>query len=542
MKAFQYQWLTRMWLIVAVLLITGCSYKYHQEQTDKEVYDILKKIEKNVFKRESNFTIDSSTQQVNTLETTNQDLVKRSNTQGIMTLNIQECIDYAIINSNEYQSRKEDLYLSALSMNDAKVPYNLNKSSSVSATNSNESNGDQIGDIEASNSISTLLRGGGSLSIALANDLVKYFTGSSNESISSVLSFRLFQPLLRGSGSKVAAENLTQSYRNVIYELRDYAFFQEDFARDIVSNYFRILNLNEQVKNAEKNYQSRNENHEYLKARSIDRSSPSDVADAKQEALTAKIRVINAQSTLESALDNFKLTIGMPTGIELKLVEGELEKLSHLGIQPIGFDQTEIYQYALKHRHSLLNEIDRFEDGKRKVEIAADNLRTQLNFISTASISNSGDRWERLNFNDISTSIGLELDLPINRKTQRNSYRRSLISLDSQVRSLSQTHDRLKNLINLRLRELEQQKQNYEIQVGALNLAENRVEGNRLRLKAGTLVFRRLSESQDSLINAQNAVIAALISYQDARLNLYSEIGALDASKSNFWLLEKPIK
>ena len=296
------------------------------------------------------------------------------------------------------------------------------------------------------------------------------------------------------------------------------------------------------MKNAEKNYQSRNENHEYLKARSIDRSSPSDVADAKQEALTAKIRVINAQSTLESALDNFKLTIGMPTGIELKLVEGELEKLSHLGIQPIGFDQTEIYQYALKHRHSLLNEIDRFEDSKRKVEIAADNLRTQLNFISTASISNSGDRWERLNFNDISTSIGLELDLPINRKTQRNSYRRSLISLDSQVRSLSQTHDRLKNLINLRLRELEQQKQNYEIQVGALNLAENRVEGNRLRLKAGTLVFRRLSESQDSLINAQNAVIAALISFQDARLNLYSEIGALDASKSNFWLLEKPIK
>ena len=130
--------------------------------------------------------------------------------------------------------------------------------------------------------------------------------------------------------------------------------------------------------------------------------------------------------------------------------------------------------------------------------------------------------------------------MPANRTRERNDYRRALISFDAETRSLSQTHDQLKNLISLRFRQLEQFKQNYEIQLGALKLAERRVEGNRLRLKAGTVIFRRLNESQDALISAQNAVTSALINYQETRLLLYTDIGILNNNKSNYWLQSNP--
>ena len=168
--------------------------------------------------------------------------------------------------------------------------------------------------------------------------------------------------------------------------------------------------------------------------------------------------------------------------------------------------------------------------------LAADDLKAQLDFVANASLANSGDRWERLNLDDINVGVGRELDLPINRERERNNYRRSLIQFQSDARSLRQSHDQLKNTIRLRLRQLDQFKRNYEIQLGALKLAEKRVEGDELRLKAGTLIFRRLSESQDDLIQARNSVTVALVSYQESRLRVLEDLGILDIDKKDFWL------
>jgi len=370
----------------------------------------------------------------------------------------------------------------------------------------------------------------------LANDLVKFFTGGSDRSMTSVVSFNLLQPLIRGRGAKIAAENLNQSYRNVIYEMRDYNSFQQNFYREVVIEYLDILQLQQVVDNERKNLESRSENFEYLKARAVDRARPSEVADAEQNKLEAEVRLVNAKSSFESALDSFKVTIGMPAGITLKLKKSELDRVSKAGLLPFDLGESSAYRKALEFRGALLNEVDQFEDSRRDVLIAADNLKTQLDFVADASLASSGNRWERLNFDNISTGIGLELDLPINRERERNAYRSSLIAFQSDARSLRQSHDQLKNLIRLRLRQLNQFKKNYEIQLGAVKLAENRVEGDELRLKAGTLIFRRLSESQDALIQARNSVTVALVNYQESRLRILEELGILDINKKDFWL------
>jgi len=127
--------------------------------------------------------------------------------------------------------------------------------------------------------------------------------------------------------------------------------------------------------------------------------------------------------------------------------------------------------------------VDEFEDAKRSVKVAANQLKTDIDFAARLSLASTNNSLDRINLKNLSTSLGLELDLPINRHRERSNYRRSLINFERGIRKLDEEYSSLQNLIKLRFRQLEQSKQNYEIQRGALSLAEKRVEGNELLLK-----------------------------------------------------------
>jgi hypothetical protein len=98
------------------------------------------------------------------------------------------------------------------------------------------------------------------------------------------------------------------------------------------------------------------------------------------------------------------------------------------------------------------------------------------------------------------------------------------------------TLDTLKDSIDRGLRTIEQDRQNYEIQKNALELANRRVDSTTLLLEAGRAEVRDLVDAQDAQIAAQNAVTAALVGYQQTRLQLMLDIGALDTDVPKFWL------
>ncbi|MFT5905902.1 MAG: outer membrane protein TolC [Cryomorphaceae bacterium] len=529
------------WLLIPIFLV-GCSAGQHQENADAEVYQILKKAEKYVFGKSKGFTIDTKYSGEQNSDIKASQLLAETQSGGELTLNIDQALNYAARNSREYQSQKETLYLAALTLTGVRNSFGPNFSSTENARVRNQLDGDVRGTANLNQRISQNLTTGGNYSLALANDLLRYFTGDPRRSASSLISLNILQPLLRGAGSKVAAERLTQANRNVIYSIRDYHHFQNTFSKDIVILYLRLMQQKESVRNQYINYISRQKNTKYLRARSVDRASPQEVSDSEQGELQAKNSWINAKSSYQTSLDNFKITLGAPTSVKLNLTDNELDKLVKSGLQPLIVNQPQAFNLALKNRLPLINDIDRFDDSKRQVVVAANQLKAEVNFIASASLASTGNRFEKLNLNNLSSQVGVELNLPINRINERNNYRRSLIRFQSSIRSLSRTYDSLNNLIIRRIREVQQFKQNYDIQRNAVKLAERRVEGNRLRFQAGTVIFRRLSESQDALISAQNAVTAALIDYQNARLQLYTDIGILNPNASNYWLDRNPTR
>ncbi len=526
---------------LAILFLGGCSTGFYKKRADKGVYEILKKVENDIFGESSGFSIDTPTSGKKTKDVTALKLLKSRNKGGEITLSLDQALGYAIKNSREYQSEKEKLYLTALNLTGERHNFRPSFFGRTRAESNRLSDGERTGTASTDLGINQALRTGGSLGISIANDLLRYFTGDPRRSAASVLNLNVTQPLLRGAGSKIAAERLTQANRNVVYAVRDFSHFQNTFSVEIVNDYFDLLQLKNVIFNEYNNYESRRANKEYLTAR-VDRESPEAQGDAKQDELQAKNRYISSITSYRNALDRFKITLGLPQTTNLRLDDKEIDLIRAAGAKSLYLGSQEGFLVALDNRLPLFNQIDRFEDNKRQVAIAANQLKADLNIIGSSSLNSDGGPtdYADFDFKNVRTSVGLQLNLPLDRLRERNDYRATLINFESATRTLGQNFDELRNLLDRRIRELEQFRQSYQIQQNAVVLAKNRVEGNQLRLKAGTVIFRRLSESQDALISTQNAETRALVDYLGARLNLLIDLGVLQSDQKRYWLKENP--
>ncbi len=520
--------------------LVGCSHEHIKNQVDKDVYAILKTVEKDIFGESSQFSIDTPNSKKKPKEISAQKILNSRSKKTKLEMPLDLALDYAIKNSREYQSSKEQLYLAALNLTGEKHRFRPRFFGNTRATGTFESGDEVLGQSDTNLGFNRAIKTGGTLGVSIANDLLRYFTNDPRESAVSVLSLNIAQPLLRGAGRKIATEQLTQANRDVIYAIRDYTHFQNTFSVRIVTDYFDLLQSKDVIVNEYNNYLSRKENVAYLKARS-DREKPESVGIAEQSELQAKNNYIQAITRYRNQLDLFKITLGLPQTVQLKLDDTEISRLRKSGARAMTTSNAQAFAIALKHRLPLFNQIDRFEDQKRQVAIAADQLKTELNLTSNTTLNSEGRvDYAKFDFRDVRTTLGLQLDLPLDRLRERNQYRTTLINFEAATRTLGRNFDELRNLLDQLIRELDQFRESYQIQKNAVKLARDRVEGNRLRLQAGTALFRNLSESQDALLAAQNAETQSIVNYLEARLGLLVELGILDSSQKSYWLKPNP--
>ena len=64
----------------------------------------------------------------------------------------------------------------------------------------------------------------------------------------NALTFNIVQPLLNGFGPLVTKEPLRQAERNMIYAVRDFKRYQQDFVIDISSQYYSVLRTLDQLR------------------------------------------------------------------------------------------------------------------------------------------------------------------------------------------------------------------------------------------------------------------------------------------------------
>ncbi len=149
-------------------------------------------------------------------------------------LRLDQAVELAVFNSREFQDRREDLYLAALPVTLERYSFaaqafaaeRLIRQSILSQYPGGPSENWQIGtDLQLSRNFAT----GGTLLVRLANQIVIDLSGPSPQVSLSNLSLTFVQPLLRGGGYAVTLENLTQAERTLVYAIRSYSRFRNQF-------------------------------------------------------------------------------------------------------------------------------------------------------------------------------------------------------------------------------------------------------------------------------------------------------------------------
>jgi hypothetical protein len=146
---------------------------------------------------------------------------------------LEQCVELGLINSREYQTRREELYLAALPVTVERFAFSsqLFFAEQIIRTRAGRQAPGGFANNWTFNTtagVSKLFSTGALLLLRFANQTV-YNLGNTPSTSVSTLSLDFIQPLLRGGGRAVTLEPLTQAERNLLYAVRDFAKFRQEF-------------------------------------------------------------------------------------------------------------------------------------------------------------------------------------------------------------------------------------------------------------------------------------------------------------------------
>ncbi|MGH7972604.1 MAG: TolC family protein, partial [Limisphaerales bacterium] len=385
---------------LAVVLV-GCSTRYYRHSADKQAYSAIQSKAPLVPNMDTNFTIEQTNsvlpQQLPISTNVPQFLGQYGERErGARVLKLEEALDLAIHTSRSYQTRKEQLYLSALNLTLVRHEFTPIFSASGNGNYGGETEqavsvgidevtgqpkvivSDNLVEqqrVAASSSIgaSWLIRDVGRLSTALTTDFLRFVTGDPRATSQSVLTATFARPLLRNAGFKADVENLTQAERQLLYDLRDFTRYRKDFSVQIATAYYGVLGNRDVVRNNFLNLQSSRKNAERSRALAQEgRITQSDLGRLEQQELSAESTWINSVRNYQQGLDAFKLQLGLNVDTNLVLDDQELEALQ---IRHPELSVEDSIKVALAARLDYLNVKDELADAVRKVDLAISFLK-----------------------------------------------------------------------------------------------------------------------------------------------------------------------
>lgn len=550
-------------LAVSLLAAGGCSTQHYRNSADHEAYRVIGQKTPLVKNMDPNFTIE----QTNRLSLDALPVVSQIEPalgadgeaeRGGRILTLEQALATAVQQSRVYQNNKEQLYLQALGLTlsrhqfapifaaggDANYNFTTLKAVDFVPDPANPTNvipnfilsqeekvsgGSQV-------SVSKLLGFGTRLTAAFTTDFLRFLTGDPRTMTSSQLGATLVQPLWRGAGYKATLENLTQAEHNVLYALRDFTRFRKDFSVQIATAYYNVLQNRDAVRNSFLNLQSSRRNAERTRELAREgRVTQADLGRLEQQELSSEGNWINAVRSYKQTLDNFKIQLGLTTDANVLLDDRELQQL-RIAHPDISVEDS--IRVALATRLDYQNLREQYEDAGRKIGVAANALRAQIDLVAAAGIDSPQEKSTRFpvpDFDRYHWNAGLNLNLPLERTAERNAYRASLIAYESTRRAFELRSDEIKLQVRDSWRALDQAKRTFEISEIGVRIAERRVEEQNLLAELGRAKAQDQVDAQNDLVSSKNQLTQALVAHTISRLQFWNNLGILFIKENGQW-------
>lgn len=532
---------------VSLLLGCGCSSAYYADSADREVGAILAKKQVEVLGDRETQVIRPAVEaaaasQPSSAPTSGPGTGPASaptsspDSRPALEVDLGKALDLAFQQNRDYQSRRESLYRQGLGYSLTRFNFGPLFRSTVGHVWSDAEGQGMSHRLDGNLGASQILPTGGRVSVDSAlgsswNRGAAAGDGFGPARFDSSVALRLSQPLLRGFGYEVSHESLTQAERSLMYAVRDFELFRENFAITIARSFFDLVSQQQTLDNEEANLRQAVFDRKQAEALlQVDRSSEVEVYRVRRREIEAENRLLDVRATWQRARDQFKIQLGMPTSAAIAVAPAEPP------FESVRLEATSAVAAAIHNRLDLITERQQIEDAERAVRIARNELLPDFNL--TASLGYTGDpdssledaapdRWN--------ASAGVVMEIPLQRLSERNSFRSAQISLEQARRSYTLLLDNIELEIKNQLRSLRSLEQQIELQQGQIVQEQRAVTVTEIRYEAGDLGNRDLLEARQALFNAQNALIRLKVSHFIGRLTLLRDLGLFFVDESGGW-------
>lgn len=441
----------------------------------------------------------------------------------LMTL--PDAVRIGTLYSREYQTQRESFFLAALNLGLVRRDFSefvFSGSLSFTGTKARHAEFSDVSALALSGT--RVLPWGGSVTISAEGDFRHDAVGEGRDQVSTTAgTVSILQPLLKGAGHDIAFETLTQAERDVLYAAREFELFRQNFAIEITRGYYSLVTQKRSIGNFKRNL----ELQDFLVRQAealyrLGRGAQIDVFRARASLLGAQTGLIDAQQAYRLALDRFKLLLGVPVETELDVAE-EIPELAELEL-----DLRSAVNAALQNRLDLQTSRERVEDAGRSVKVARNALLPDLSLTASYSIgSDDGNSFGDLAFHDDIGTLGLNLELPLDKKAERNAYRASLLTLEQTSRSLRLAEDSVILEVRDSLRSLKLQREQIRIEEQNIEVLRKSLRKAELDNRSGAASNRDVVEALNRLTEALNSLNERVVAYELERLTLLRRVGVL---------------
>lgn len=274
---------------------------------------------------------------------------------GALPLDRSNAVQVALLNSREYQSELEQLYLSALDVTYQRFRFDaqfFGKNSTFFTADGPDRfavGGDSSSLLEEKNSlqIRKLTATGGEIIAGIANSIVWQFAGPDDYTGTTLVDFSMVQPLLRAGGRAVVLENLTESERALLANVRQMERFRHGFYTQIVAGsnpgagpsrgglglaalqptlpgggggIFDLMESKVRINNQRSNVAGLRDSLDQLVAfYEAGRIDKLQVDQNRQALYNAQIQLASLKQAYQDSQDSFKITLGLPPSLDVKI-------------------------------------------------------------------------------------------------------------------------------------------------------------------------------------------------------------------------------
>jgi outer membrane protein TolC len=200
----------------------------------------------------------------------------------------------------------------------------------------------------SSNGFNLELMSGAQLLVNLANQIVFEYSNHGVQMVSPSLTVSLTQPLLAGAWARIVTQPLSLQERGVLYALRSFAEFRRQFYVSLVTGqggasiptlngvgasyssstgYLLLLNSLQSIRNTEINLKSYKRNLDvYEEEVRVGSRSTLERDNIAQNYQQTRFTLLSAQANLQTTLDLFKISLGLPTELEVRIDDSVLDQ------------------------------------------------------------------------------------------------------------------------------------------------------------------------------------------------------------------------